>query len=152
MGLEDKKNHAVNHLTASGNAATKILVVQDGEYLAQVTEYALKMAQRLDCDIIALDVTDIPLHVPEEQKESAINSFQEKASKNSANFTTQAATHGVNVRHMMEIGNQEDIIARLSEEDSSIRYVLTKPEDEYGGGEEQTHVPVYDLNCSRLAS
>ncbi|MDD3814734.1 MAG: hypothetical protein PHZ02_08810, partial [Desulfocapsaceae bacterium] len=39
------------------NSPTKVLMVQDGEYTAQVTDYAMKMAQRLDCEIIALDVT-----------------------------------------------------------------------------------------------
>ncbi len=36
---------ALEQMLAQKNASTKILVVQDGDYLAQVTDYALKMAQ-----------------------------------------------------------------------------------------------------------
>lgn len=52
---------ALSKMIDQRNSPTKVLMVQDGEHMQQVTEYAIKMAQRLDCEIIALDITDRPL-------------------------------------------------------------------------------------------
>lgn len=143
---------ALGSLLAQKNATTKILMVQDGDYLPQVTDYAMKMAQRLDCEIVALDVTDAPLHFSGERKEREINRFHEKAHKNATRFAMQATAQGVSMKHLMEIGDAEEVIGRLSEEDAGIRYVLTKPDQEsIRANQERAQVPVYDLNCSRLA-
>jgi hypothetical protein len=143
---------ALAEVMAQTHASTKILMVQDGAYLPQVTDYALKMAQRLDCEIIALDVSDIPLQFSGERKERESNRFHEKAGKNAANFAMQAKAQGLKMKHIMEIADQEEVIARLSAEDAGIRYVLTKPDqDSLRENQERVQVPVFDLNCSRLA-
>lgn len=134
------------------NAIPKILMVQDGDYLPQVTDYAIKMAQRLDCEVIALDVTNAPLQFSGDRKERESERFFEKARLNAAQFSRHAEEQGVKMKHIMEIAEQETVIARLSAEDAGIRYVLTKP-DASGlrAKQEQAQVPVYDLNCSRLS-
>jgi len=142
---------AIEQMMAQKNATTKILVVQDGDHMHQVTDYALKMAQRLDCEIIALDVTDGPLQFSGERKEREINRFQERARQGATNFSLQAESQGVNLKHIVEIADPEEIVARLSAEDMGIRYVLTKPDQEsLRANQERPQVPVYDLNCSRL--
>ena len=51
----------------------------------------------------------------------------------------------------MRIGDPEEIIAELSQQDAGIRYVLTKPEQDLAeANQERVQVPVFDLNCSRL--
>ena len=60
-GNQTAATTALTRMMAQKTASTKILVVQDGDHLTQVTDYALKMAERLDCEIIALDVSDRPL-------------------------------------------------------------------------------------------
>ena len=143
---------SIARMMAQKNATTKILMVQDGDYLPQVTDYALKMAQRLDCEIIALDVTDAPLQFSGDRKERESNRFYEKARQNGADFAMQAEAKGVNITHIMEIADPEEVVARLSSEDAGIRYVLTKPDREsLRADQEQTQVPVYDLHCSHIA-
>ena len=133
------------------NAPTKVLMVQDGEYMPQVTDYALKMAQRLDCEIIALDVTDAPLQFSGDRKQRETDRFMEMAQQNGDKFMAQATSRGIKVDHIMDIGNPDEVVARLSEEDAGIRYVLSKPEtDGARVDQERAHVPVFDLNCSRL--
>jgi hypothetical protein len=133
------------------NAIPKILMVQDGDYLPQVTDYAIKMAQRLDCEVIALDVTSAPLQFSGERKERESSRFLEKAKQNAAQFALQAEAQGVKMRHIMEIDEQEAVVARLSAEDVGIRYVLTKPDaTSLRAKQERPQVPVYDLNCSHL--
>jgi K+-sensing histidine kinase KdpD len=129
----------------------KILMVQDGIHSPQVTDYALKMAQRLDCEIIALDVTVAPLQFAGDKQEYEIQRFYEQAEKGAEAFELQAQAMGITVRHVMEVDDPEKIIAELSQKDAGIRYVLTKPDQEVlDANEERIQVPVFDLNCSRL--
>lgn len=133
------------------NAPTRVLMVQDGDYMQQVTDYALKMAQRLDCEIIALDVTDKPLQFSGDRRKRETDRFMEMARKNAETFSSQAVTHGIKVEHIMDIGDPEEIIARVSDDNAGIRYVLSKPgEEALREGRDHVHVPVFDLRCSRL--
>lgn len=133
------------------NTPTKVLMIQDGEYLPQVTEYAMKMAQRLDCEIIALDITNRPLQFTGDRRARESDRFIDMARKNAEIFSTQAKALGIKVEHIMDIGEPEEVIARVSGADAGIRYVLSKPEQEATRtNEERAHVPVFDLRCSRL--
>jgi hypothetical protein len=133
------------------NATTKVLLVQDGEHMTQVKDYALKMAQRLDCEIIALDVTEKPLQFSGERRTRESDRFMDMAQKNATQFIQQAEGMGVKVEHIMEIGNPEKVIARLSAADAGIRYVLSKPEGQTNEvSQERAHLPVIDLHCSRF--
>ena len=151
-GNQTAASAAIDRMMAQKDSTTKILMVQDGDYLTQVTDYALKMAQRLDCEIIALDVTPTPLQFSGDRKERESNRFYDKARQNAAQFTLQATAQGVNIKHIMEIADQEEAIAKLGAEDAGIRYVLTKPDQEtLRANQERPQVPVYDLNCSRIS-
>ena len=142
---------ALARLIDQKNAPTKILMVQDGEYLPQVTDYALKMAQRLDCEIIALDVTEKPLQFAGDRRVRESDRFIEMARQNAEKFTSMAMACGVKVEHIMDIDTPEDVISRVSAADAGIRYVLSKPEgDTARADQDRPHVPVFDLHCSRL--
>jgi hypothetical protein len=133
------------------NAPTKVLMVQDGKYMQQVTDYAMKMAQHLDCEIIALDITDTPLQFSGDRKVRESNRFIEMARDNAEKFISMAQARGIKVKHIMDIGVPEEIIARVSAADAGVRYVLSKPEGETArANQERAHVPVFDLHCSRL--
>jgi hypothetical protein len=148
-GNQVAANAALDRMMAQKSATTKILMVQDGDYLPQVTEYALKMAQRLDCDVVALDVTDAPLQFRGDRKEQESKQFIEKATASCAIFAAQAEAQGVSTVHFMEIGDTEEVISRLSSDDAGIRYVLTKPDLETPRDDhDQAQVPVFDLHCS----
>ena len=142
---------ALARMVDQKNAPTKVLMVQDGEYLKQVTGYALKLAQRLDCEIIALDVTDRPLQFTGDRRARETDRFMTMARKSAEEFTLQAQASGVKVEHIMEISDPEEVIARVSEDNAGIRYVLSKPEEaSLRVDQERAHVPVIDLRCSRL--
>jgi hypothetical protein len=150
-GSPSEAADALGRMVDQQNAPTKVLMVQDGEYMPQVTDYALKMAQRLDCDVIALDVTEKPLQFSGDRKVRESDRFIEMARKNAEKFISQAAAQGIKVRHIMDIDSPEDVIARVSAADAGIRYVLSKPEgDTATADQKRPHVPVFDLHCSRL--
>ena len=141
---------AMAAMVDQASSPTKILMVQDGDYSQKVTEYALKMAQRLDCDIVALDVTDIPLQFSGERKDREINRFYERAGKSAETFSLQADAMGISTKHVMKVGDQENHIAELSKQEAGIRYVLTKPEQDSVQATDEQPLPVYDIKCSRL--
>lgn len=142
---------ALARMLDQDSTPTKVLMIQDGEYLPQVTAYAMKMAQRLDCEIIALDITDRPLQFTGDRRARESDRFIDMARKNAEIFTTQAKACGIKVEHIMDIGDSEEIIARVSAADAGIRYVLSKPDQEdVRTSQERAHVPVFDLRCSRL--
>ncbi|MBU1233998.1 MAG: hypothetical protein KKD01_09305 [Proteobacteria bacterium] len=142
---------AIARVMDQRNTPTKVLMIQDGEYLQQVTDYAMKMAQRLDCEIIALDITDRPLQFTGDRRARESDRFIDMARTNAEKFTSQAKACGIKVEHIMDIGDSEEIIARVSAADAGIRYVLSKPDEEaIRTDQERPHVPVFDLHCSRL--
>ncbi len=149
-GSPSEASGALAKMMDQKNAPTKVLMVQDGEHMQQVTAYALKMAERLDCGIIALDVTDKPLQFSGERKVRETDRFMEMAKNNAEKFFMQAKAKGIDVTHIVNVGVPEEVIARVSADDAGIRYVLSKPEAEASVDQERPHVPVFDLHCSRL--
>jgi len=139
---------AIKRMMDQKNGPTKILVVGDGCFSEKLSDYSLKMAQRLDCAIVALNVSDAPLQYADERKEAEISLFYAKAEKNLEKYMEQANVMGVHVVHIMEVGDQEKAISELSAKDAGIRYVLTEPD--HGGEEGRVQIPVFDLACSRL--
>jgi hypothetical protein len=142
---------ALSKMVDQKQSTPKILMVQDGEHSQQLTDYALKMAKKLDFQLIALDVTDSPLQYSGERKNREIERFYEQAQNAAKAFELKAKSYGLTFVHKMEIGDQEQAISKLNKEDAGIRYVLTKPEqDEARADNTRVQIPVFDLNCSRL--
>ncbi|TFG35501.1 MAG: hypothetical protein E4H46_04900 [Desulfobacterales bacterium] len=139
---------AIKRMMDQKNGPAKILVVGDGCFSNKLSDYSLKMAQRLDCAIVALKVSDAPLQFTNERKETESALFYKRAEKNIEKHLEQANGLGVHVVHIMEIGDQERAISELSAKDPGIRYVLTEPD--HGGEEGRMQIPVFDLACSRL--
>lgn len=130
---------------------TKILTVLNGETYDQLIDYALTMAFRLDCEIVALDVTDEPLKFSGKKRQFEVNRFYEEAQFNSEKFLSRAESMGIVFHHIIKLGYQDDIIEELIVQDPCIRYVLTNPEQETVDSEqEQTQIPVFYLSSSRL--
>lgn len=141
----------IANMMAQQNMVTKILAVQDGEHSTILVDYAVKMAQKLDCEIIALDVSEEPLQHSGPRREREINRFNQRAQQNAETLRLKAETMGVKCKHITQVGNQEEIIKALSQDDKSIRYVLIKPaQEQVSVNKRQVRVPVVDLNCSSL--
>ena len=127
----------------------KILMVQDGEYSSQLSEYAIRMAGRLNCAILAVDISDKPLLFSGERKMRESDRFIEKARKNGEKFVAFAASKDIQATHVMDIGDTDEIITRMREHDSGIQYVLNRfvPETiDYKQDADQKS-PVVALRC-----
>lgn len=119
--------------------------------MQQVTDYALIMANRLDCEIIVLDVSAQPLQFSGDRKARETERFMDIARENGEKFSLQAEARGIVAEHIVEVGDPEAVIARVSADNAGIRYVLSKPAEEaLQKDQEHAHIPVFDLHCSRL--
>lgn len=107
---------------------TKILVVEDGMYSENVADYAFKMAQKLDCEIITLYVANPLLQFGQQRREEATALFFKNAEKAAAKFAAKALEMGVTVSHLMELGDSKKLVAKVSAQDAGVRYVLSVPE------------------------
>lgn len=144
-------SNSISQMMEQQNMMTKILVVQDGRNSAVLEDYAVKMAHKLDCEIVALDVSNEPLLYDGERKQRECNRFLQRAEQNAKSIHIKADALGVKFKHVAKIGDQDETIKTLSQEDKCIRYVLTKPlQEQLGSNQNRARVPVFDLSCSRL--
>jgi len=63
------------------DSIAKILVVSGESFSSALMEYALKMAQRLDFEIISLNVNEKIMTLTGEKRDAAITDFYELAKK-----------------------------------------------------------------------
>ncbi len=131
-------------------AAPQILVVGTENFSINLVEYALKMGKRLDCQIIAVNATTLPLTLTKEQHERAKDLFFTNAAKAGAKFSELAASIGVSFTHSMEINEEEQIIREVAANNPGVRYVLTEPEPKDADSLNTAQIPVFDLACSRI--
>jgi hypothetical protein len=134
---------SIKRMMAQTNGPAKILVVGDGRYSKKLRDYSLKMAQRLDCEIVALNMSEPALPFAGPGAGAGNGMFAEIPVGNLDQFMEQSQVMGVNIMPVMESGAPENVITRLSEQDPAIRYVLTEPDFE--GDNEIGEMPILDL-------
>lgn len=131
-------------------AAPQILVVGNTTFSSNLVQYALKMGQRLDCQIVAVNTTTLPVAFTDQQRERAQEEFYATATKAGVQFAELADSIGVSFTHLMRIGEEEEVIPEVAEQHPGIRYVLTEPQSEGAADQAGLQIPVFDLACSRL--
>lgn len=137
----------VSRMVDQQRSPTKILVVANGCYSENVEGYALKMAQKLDCEIITLHVSDALLKLSDTQRKEATALFFKTAEKAAAQFAARAEEMGVTVSHLLELGDPKKLVAKICAQEAGIRYVLSEPKSR---GIKETYnlrqpMPVLDL-------
>ncbi|MFZ5766629.1 MAG: hypothetical protein ACOY4H_13705 [Thermodesulfobacteriota bacterium] len=122
--------HATASAVAEGTDTNrKILVIGQGHtFSANLTRYAIDIARRFDCTILALNVTDVPLALPQDRRDSAAAAFVRSCAANIGNLQEKAGKAGINFIHLVEIGNKDDIVEKIHAGHPEIRYVLTEAE------------------------
>jgi hypothetical protein len=135
--------NSIKRMMDQTNGPTKILVVGDGRYSKRLRDYSLKMAQRLDCEIVALNMSKAPLHFSGERANTEADMFSEIPANNIGQFIEQSQIMGINVVPIRKTGDRDKVVAQLSAQDPKIRYVLTEPDYEREKGIED--IPFLDL-------
>ena len=133
------------------SATAKILVVGDGAFSAKISDYAIKMGQRLDCEIVSLSVFDRHCREHRNPDENEKVHFMKRSEMGTSNFADKAVSSGVKFHQLVKIGLRESVIDEVVKEIAGIRYVLSEPND--GITEEhseQVQLPVIDTTGSKL--
>lgn len=126
-----------------------ILVVASEDRFSDVLfNYSLDMAQRLDFELLMLNVTDAPLSLAQARQEEEINLFRNKSRQNFVELQARAEQAGVAVNHLVEIGDLDDVVHKLQLQFPGMRYVLTEPDPVVAKkAEGPVTIPVFDLGC-----
>ena len=88
-----------------------------------VARYAIKVAVRLDLDIMLLFVGENSL-IPDEQEEQVVR-FRSKAEKVATEFTDLARKSSVSVTTVIDLDERKEAIRRARQGEANIRFILT---------------------------
>ena len=127
-GSPSTSAHKLTRIIEQRNATTKILVVGDGVFSAELSDYAIKMGQRLDCEIVALSVFDKHCQDHRDPCERETAHFMKRSELGATSFEDKAISGGVKFSQLARIGAREAVIDQAIKEFAGIRYVLSKPD------------------------
>ena len=127
----------------------KILVVgsEDG-FSSPLIDYAVGLAKRMKCEIVALNWADIATEALEQQspyRRELLNEFSARAAKAVEPLTSRAAEESVPMRHVVKLGGLSTCVRELEREISRLNFVLTESEPTRELGLE-TSIPVFCIN------
>jgi len=110
-------------------APARILVIGNGSFSGRLTDYAVRMGQRLDCEIVALSVYE--RGPGDGEREEAL--FRKRSSLGASAFADKAMGAGVKFHWLVRTGGRREVADQVVREVAGIRYVLSEPDDEDGG-------------------
>jgi len=145
-GLQDAAQEIIRHEIQE---RPKILVVgsEDG-FSSPLIDYAVGLAKRMKCEIVALNWADIATEALEQQspyRRELLNEFSARAAKAVEPLTSRAAEEGVPMRHVVKLGGLSTCVRELEREISRLNFVLTESEPTRELGLE-TSIPVFCIN------
>lgn len=120
--------HTHSALTHTGSAQKIIMLSTEDHFSNILINYAFGMAKRLNCEVIAINVTEVPRSLPEREKGRAIAIFEEAAKKNSESLIKMADSEGIKITHLVKIGDPEKVADKLHASCPDIRCVVREPE------------------------
>jgi len=126
---------------------TILVLGRNESFSEKLASYAIGMAKRLDFDIMAVNISETPLAAPEDKREEAIETFEQKCIANSAFFNQKAAAEDIPLYHLMLVGTQDEMIEKIHNLYPGMRYVLTEPDPEIMQSDSnEVSIPVFDLS------
>lgn len=105
--------------------SSKLLVVTGAALSSGLTDYALKVAIRLDLDIIILFVVEADSPVDVRHRRQLVQERTELVEKEVAAFTSFARKSEVRVSVVVDVGERKATVNRLRNQDPAIRFIMT---------------------------
>jgi len=117
--------------------APKLLVVAGNRLSQQLAEYALKVAVRLDMDIIVLFVDEAGARGEDGRRRSKVERFEVEVEREAAEFSARALRMDVTVTvtTIIDVDTRESAIELAREQEPEIRFILSDAAHESGGGD-----------------
>ncbi|WP_457575003.1 hypothetical protein [Desulfolithobacter sp.] len=112
---------------AAQSDVPKILVVGGKAFSDALTAYALKMAQKLDLEIIALNVDEDILDLSEDEQAAAREAFFEAAEQSAADLAEKAESMDIKLTSMVVVNRIQTTIEHILNQECGVRYILSEP-------------------------
>lgn len=151
---EAGEHETARNIIDKSDGCSKILVIGREDSFSEIlVEYSVDMAKRLGFELMALNVTETPLSLSAGKREEATVLFQASSAKNVSVLKEKAEKLGVSFDHLVEVGQQDEVVDKLHAKYPGMRYVLTEP-DPYVAKKSKGKVtiPVFDLGCHHGAA
>lgn len=117
--------------TGMDSTAPKILLVTGSQLDPALAGYALKMAQRLDLEIVALFIRESCENGALSRE--AVQAFEALIDGEAARFSALARDVGVKVITVVDIGERQAAIDTICTQDPAIHFILTEREQDHEG-------------------
>ncbi len=123
----------------------KILVVAEGStFSPRLVEYAVGLAKRMGCEIVALNCAGFGEEGPRAHSKQLFQEFKGRAAQGVAFLARRASEEGVPVSHVVRPDSVAQCVLDLEREMSRLQIVLTEPEATRELGAE-TSIPVFGV-------
>ncbi|MBU0672865.1 MAG: universal stress protein [Candidatus Margulisbacteria bacterium] len=151
---EAGEHETARSIIDKSEGCSKILVIgREDSFSELLVEYSVDMAKRLGFELMALNVLDAPLSLSTGKREEATALFQANSAKNVTALKEQAENFGVSFDHLVEVGQQDEVLNKLHAKYPGMRYVLTEPDPVVAKKSKgKVAIPVFDLGCSHGAA
>lgn len=140
-------------LDASSRNQT-ILVLNKGTVFSEVLmKYAIEMAQRFNTKLLALNIMEVPTGLTREAIEATTRNFEKRVNQHIKRFAEKAEAKGIELDHIIRMGDEDQILREINNANSGIRYCLSEPSPETGVENEdmdESSIPVLDLAYSYI--
>ncbi len=126
----------------------KILVVGGEEgFSERLVHYAISMAERMQHDIVALNVIPVGRRLFSFLNEKVKEELRKGAEEAVEAFRVSAAERKINFEHLVKFGDFDRAIREAHKENKRISFVLTEPEQgsDMASGARKTSIPVFCL-------
>jgi hypothetical protein len=126
-----------------------ILVIGREDNFSEILEnYALNMAQRMNAELISLNVSEEPLNLVGDEREAATIRFRQDSEANVVSLKEKAMQNSITFSHLVEIGAESAALKKIHTQFPEVRYVLTEPDPEaVREAKGNVTVPVCDMAC-----
>ncbi len=133
-------------LDAGALPCRKILVISAGtSFSDRVMDYAVKMAKRLNCPVMAANIYESSHGILDFLGDSNKQAFSQTAEENISSFRRLAQDNGIEFEHTVRFGDSDQVVDQIyKEQGGNISYVITEPDPELvdSSGESAT-IPVF---------
>ncbi len=119
----------------------KLLVVVGTELPDKLGEYALKMAERLDLEIIVLFVDEENTWENKKQHRREVERFESRIEGAAAEFSTLAWKSAVSVTTVVDVNSKDSAVSQIQEQEPGIRFILTDSQDDSPQPDGDNQVP-----------
>lgn len=138
-------------MTQDAKEKKKLLVVGGEDGFSEIlVKYALGMAERMDHEIVALNVVPVGMSLFSFLNEKVRAELQQKAEERAEIFREQALGKDISFSHIVKFGDVDRSIKEVHREFKKVSFILTEP-DHVTETSDRTCIPVFCLADSPQA-